>query len=82
MAGKDLGYHPEDDPKMSKMSIAPPPSAEEFLINKTNEEVFIYLFLLFYFLFHEIGNVFVLDSLNPDPLCWILIIPILCVGFS
>ena len=39
MAGKDLGYHPEDDQKMSKMSIAPPPSAEEFLINKTNDEV-------------------------------------------
>jgi hypothetical protein len=39
LAGKDLGYHPEDDQKMSKMSIAPPPSAEEFLINKTNEEV-------------------------------------------
>ena len=64
MAGKDLGYHPEDDPKMSKMSIAPPPSAEEFLINKTNEEVFIYLFILFfYFTSLEIraGN-FVLDS--------------------
>lgn len=39
MNGKDLGYHPEDDPKTTKMSIAPPPSAEEFLINKTNEEV-------------------------------------------
>ena len=51
MAGKDLGYHPEDDPKMSKMSIAPPPSAEEFLINKTNEEVFIYLFIYFILFF-------------------------------
>ena len=39
MEGKDLGYHPEDDPKTTTMSIATPPSAEEFLINKTNEQV-------------------------------------------
>jgi len=37
LAGKDLGHHPCDDPNMS-MSIAPPPSAEEFLVNKTNNE--------------------------------------------
>ena len=76
MAGKDLGYHPEDDPKMSKMSIAPPPSAEEFLINKTNEEVFIYLFYFF------ISRVW---KSELGTLCWIrriLIIPILCVEYS
>jgi len=37
LAGKDLGHHPCDDPNMA-MSIAPPPSAEEFLVNKTNNE--------------------------------------------
>ena len=39
LEGKDLGYHPVDDPKTSSMSVAAPPSAEEFLINKTNEQV-------------------------------------------
>ena len=39
LQGKDFGYHPEDDTKTCKMTLAPPPSAEEFLINKTNEEV-------------------------------------------
>jgi hypothetical protein len=36
IAGKDLGYHPEDDPKISKMSLAPRPSLDEFMANKTN----------------------------------------------
>jgi len=39
LQGKDFGYHPEDDTKTCKMTLAPPPSAEEFLINKTNEEI-------------------------------------------
>jgi len=36
IAGKDLGYHPEDDPKNNKMSLAPQPSLDEFMVNKTN----------------------------------------------
>jgi hypothetical protein len=36
IAGKDLGYHPEDDPKSNKMSLAPQPSLDEFMVNKTN----------------------------------------------
>jgi len=39
LEGKDLGYHPVDDPKTSSMSLAPPPSAEEFLVNKTNQRI-------------------------------------------
>jgi len=38
LAGKDLGHHPCDDPKTQGMSIAPPPSAEEFLVNRTNND--------------------------------------------
>jgi hypothetical protein len=38
LAGKDLGHHPCDDPKSMGMTIAPPPSAEEFLVNRTNQE--------------------------------------------
>ena len=38
LAGEDLGHHPCDDPKTVAMSIAPPPSAEEFLVNKTNND--------------------------------------------
>jgi len=37
LSGKDLGHHPEDDPK-SAMTLAPAPSVEEFLVNKTNKE--------------------------------------------
>ena len=36
IAGKDLGHHPEDDPKTCKMSLAPQPSLDEFMVNKTN----------------------------------------------
>jgi len=39
LEGKDLGYHPVDDPKTTSMSLAPPPSAEEFLVNKTNQRI-------------------------------------------
>jgi len=35
--GKDMGHHPEDDPK-SAPTLAPPPSVEEFLVNKSNQE--------------------------------------------
>jgi len=38
LAGEDLGHHPCDDPKTSAMTVAPPPSAEEFLVNKTNND--------------------------------------------
>merc|ERR550519_835517 len=38
LAGKDYGHHPCDDPKSGAMSLAPPPSAEEFLVNKTNND--------------------------------------------
>jgi len=38
LAGKDLGHHPCDDPKTQSMTIAPPPSAEEFLVNRTNND--------------------------------------------
>ena len=38
LSGEDLGHHPCDDPKTSAMTVAPPPSAEEFLVNKTNND--------------------------------------------
>jgi len=38
LAGKDFGNHPCDDPKTTAKSVAQPPSAEEFLVNKTNNE--------------------------------------------
>ena len=38
LAGEDLGHHPCDDPKTTGMTVAPPPSAEEFLVNKTNND--------------------------------------------
>ena len=38
LAGKDLGHHPCDDEKAVAPSVAPPPSADEFLVNKTNKD--------------------------------------------
>jgi len=38
LSGQDVGHHPCDDPKTTAMSVAPPPSAEEFLVNKTNND--------------------------------------------
>lgn len=38
LAGEDLGHHPTDEQKTSAMTIAPAPSAEEFLINRTNND--------------------------------------------
>ena len=38
LAGEDLGHHPTDEQKTSAMTVAPAPSAEEFLINRTNND--------------------------------------------
>jgi len=38
LAGSDLGHHPEDDPRLVAPSIAPPPTAQEYMENKTNME--------------------------------------------
>ena len=38
MAGEDLGHHPTDEQRTSAMTVAPPPSAEEFLVNRTNND--------------------------------------------
>ena len=50
LAGEDLGHHPTDEQKTSAMTVAPAPSAEEFLINRTNNDrevgVGIYCFYL------------------------------------
>lgn len=36
LSGQDWGHHPCDDPKTTGMTLAQPPSAEEFLVNRTN----------------------------------------------
>ena len=46
LAGKDFGNHPCDDPKTTAKSVAQPPSAEEFLVNKTNNESEVMLIIL------------------------------------
>merc|ERR1719234_524705 len=38
LAGDDLGHHPEDDPRLGAPSIATPPTAQEYLENRTNME--------------------------------------------
>jgi len=38
LAGDDLGHHPEDDPRLVAPSIAPPPTAQEYMENRTNME--------------------------------------------
>ena len=69
LAGKDLGHHPCDDPNMT-MSIAPPPSAEEFLVNKTNNESEVILSLVItdsFISFHSMFLTFLFPSFTfPD----------------
>ena len=52
MAGEDLGHHPCDDPKTVAMTVAPPPSAEEFLVNRTNND-------------REVSDSLILDTGSP-----------------
>jgi len=39
LAGKDLGHHPEDDPRSMAASIAQPPTAQEYMENRTNQDL-------------------------------------------
>ena len=52
LAGEDLGHHPTDEQKTSAMTIAPAPSAEEFLINRTNNDREVRNVLLFRVMSH------------------------------
>ena len=55
LAGEDLGHHPTDEQKTSAMTIAPAPSAEEFLINRTNNDREVRN-VLFFIVCHIIGH--------------------------